>query len=231
MNRKRRNELNALGIILIGFFIFKYWKIMIIVIPILLALIIFAKSPKGKGILGEFAVSRKLGKTNPNKHWYKINNITFFDGQKSVQIDHVLINESGIHVIETKNYAGRIYGDAKSKTWKQVLAFGKVKHDLYNPIWQNYGHIKGLNEVLKLEENYYFNYVVFTSRAELFVKQSKEVIYVNKIKKAIKLKNPILDQAEVIRIYNEILLLKQNNTITNKEHIKSVKERISQNNE
>lgn len=231
MKRKRRDEYKLLALLIVGYIIYKNWKILIIVIPILIAFLIFMRSPKGKGIIGEFQVSQKIGKTKPDKFWYKINNITFFDGQKSVQIDHVLINNSGIHVIETKNYSGRIYGDAKSKTWKQVLAFGKVKHDLYNPIWQNYGHIKGLNEVLKLDESIYYNYVVFTNKSELFVKSNGEVMNVSNIKKRIKLNEPLLNKDEIVKIYNDILLLKKNNKITNKEHIESVREIIESKND
>lgn len=55
-------------------------------------------------------------------------------------IDHVVISKYGVFVIETKNYRGWIIGNEKSEYWTQVIY--KRKERLYNPIKQNYGHIK-----------------------------------------------------------------------------------------
>ncbi len=51
-------------------------------------------------------------------------------------------------MIETKNYAGRIYGSESQHDWTQVLAYGRSKNKLYNPLMQNYIHIKRLKELL-----------------------------------------------------------------------------------
>ena len=68
---------------------------------------------------------------------------------KSSQIDHVVINKNGIFVIETKNYAGRIYGRESQLEWTQVLKYGKVKNKFYNPIKQNGTHVLRVKETLK----------------------------------------------------------------------------------
>jgi hypothetical protein len=40
---------------------------------------------------------------------------------KTTQIDHVVVSEYGVFVIETKNYTGWIVGDEKSDYWTQVI--------------------------------------------------------------------------------------------------------------
>ena len=103
--------------------------------------------PTIKGAFGEYQVREKLSKLDPTK--YKVFNNLFLkleDGKTS-QIDHVVVSIFGIFVIETKNYSGWISGDERSEYWTQ--SFFKSKKRFLNPIWQNYGHVKALKEVLK----------------------------------------------------------------------------------
>ena len=59
--------------------------------------------PKIKGFLGEKSVAFLLSGLDKTK--YKlINNIMLQVGNKTTQIDHVIVSNYGIFVIETKNY-------------------------------------------------------------------------------------------------------------------------------
>lgn len=61
------------------------------------------------------------------------------------EIDIVLIHESGVYVFESKAHRGWIFGDVKNRTWTQ--SFGKGKTQKFpNPIWQNKGHAKALED-------------------------------------------------------------------------------------
>ena len=99
-------------------------------IIILLAVIIFIKSPKTKGAVGELVVGLSLGKDIPNEK-YVINDLLLYHNRKSYQIDHIVIRKTGVFVIETKNYSGQIYGQENQK-WTQVLA-GQRKTSVLNP--------------------------------------------------------------------------------------------------
>lgn len=68
--------------------------------------------PKYKGKVGEKIVAEDLEKIDGYKHI--INNVMINDNGKSRQIDHIAITEYGVFVIETKNYAGTIYGKETS---------------------------------------------------------------------------------------------------------------------
>jgi hypothetical protein len=53
-----------------------------------------------------------------------------------------VISAFGIFVIETKCYKGWLFGSEESEKWTQALY--TEKHQFYNPIQQNRGHIKAL---------------------------------------------------------------------------------------
>lgn len=53
-----------------------------------------------------------------DKSKYKvINNVVLKSGDKTSQIDHIVISDYGIFVIETKNYKGWILGSENSEYW------------------------------------------------------------------------------------------------------------------
>ena len=119
------------------------------IILIILAVVTGAilKTPKMKGIRGEYKVRRKIGKTEEGVK-YVLNDVLFDTENKSCQIDHIVINQNGVFVIETKNYGGRIYGTDTQLEWTQVLQYGKVKNKLYNPVKQNQTHIFELKKII-----------------------------------------------------------------------------------
>ncbi len=204
----------------------------LVIAGIIVITLLFFKSATGKGILGELDVRVVLGSNKEKKNKYVVNNLTFFDGKKSVQIDHILINPQGIHVIETKNYAGRIYGREQDEEWTQVLAYGKVKNKFYNPVRQNAGHIYALKQVLNLDYNYY-SYVVFTKKAELKVSSTNTLVlpsYLLRRNINKRATDKVLKSEEVVFIYNKLLDLKKGNTITKREHVRSINERIARRN-
>ena len=65
------------------------------------------------------------------------------------QIDLVVATKVGILVFEVKDYSGWIYGAGHNSQWTQVLAYGKSKYRLYNPIMQNSKHIVDLRKQLR----------------------------------------------------------------------------------
>lgn len=75
---------------------------------------------------------------------------------KTTEIDLILIHSTGLYVIESKNYKGWIFGDEKSENWTQCLnkgPEGTEKNKLYNPVKQNYNHIKYLREYLEKSDD------------------------------------------------------------------------------
>lgn len=93
------------------------------------------------------------------------------DDGKTTEIDLILIHSTGIYVIESKNYKGWIFGNEKDENWTQCLnkgSEGTEKNKLYNPVKQNYNHIKYLRKYLgKSDDIPIKSLVVFGKETEL----------------------------------------------------------------
>lgn len=112
----------------------------------ILAIWVGANFASLKGSYGEKQVSKLLQSLDRDR--YTLLNDLYIPRKNgtTTQIDHVLISDKGLFVIETKNYNGWIFGSQNSKYWTQVIY--KRKEKFYNPIWQNSGHIKELRHFL-----------------------------------------------------------------------------------
>jgi len=62
------------------------------------------------------------------------------------QIDHVAKTPSGLLVIETKNYSGKIYGKSDDKMW--TVCLGGTRRKMQNPLRQNYRHIQAVKRLV-----------------------------------------------------------------------------------
>lgn len=182
-------------------------------------------SPKIKGYLGERSVSNKLSILNQSK--YKvINNLMLQVGSKTSQIDHIVVSNYGIFVIETKNYKGWIIGNEHDEYWKQVIY--KRKEKLYNPIKQNYGHIMALKEVLKVFPNLdYISIITFTINANLKVNSTTDVIYTTKLIETIeKYKNNVISDVVKEEVYNKLASLNVDSKDNRITHIQAIHDEI-----
>lgn len=84
------------------------------------------------------------------------------------QVDLVVPSRVGIFVFEIKDYSGWIFGDANHNKWTQVLAYGKEKHQFYNPIKQNEGHITALrNSAEQLKNVPIYSIIVFYGSSDI----------------------------------------------------------------
>ena len=128
-----------------------------------------------KGIEGEEAVAAKLAE----KGWFRVKGLCLRNlylpvPEGTAEIDLLYLTRKGIFVIESKNYTGWIFGRENEPEWSvSVYAgrswLGRTKtetHALYNPIWQNAGHVRAL-EALVGEEVPLWPVVVFTGRCRL----------------------------------------------------------------
>lgn len=99
-------------------------------------------SRKIKGRLGEWALSKILNK-RCGKGTAMLDDVTLkLSEHDTTQIDHVFIAPSGIFVIETKLYKGRIFGGQYDSKW--VQKFYRSSYTFQNPFRQNYKHVKSI---------------------------------------------------------------------------------------
>lgn len=207
------------------------------------ALVFLAFRKKGitrsniKGNVGEWQVANILKGLDPNQ-FIVLNNIMLEREvwskefhktiTKTAQIDHIIVSIYGIFVVETKNYTGQIYGSADALNWNQYL-HGK-RNSFYNPIWQNRGHIRAIqqllnkNNVLWHSDNIY-PIVAFSGNAVLFVQApGYDVTYYGNLVQVIggHCKEPVMTKEEVENIANFILKNNLDSEERRREHIQNI---------
>lgn len=176
---------------------------------------IFYKKIVGKA--GEFWVKRELAKLN-KKIYYVINDVTLQDNNSTHQIDHIVISQYGIFVIETKQYNGYIYGNEYDRQWVQ-----NKKYHINNPIHQNYGHVKCLQNILKLPEDKFIPIVCIPSTAKINVKSKKHIARIYNLNEIIQSYTAkIIENSN--NIYDKILSLNIEDPQIKKQHIRNIKE-------
>lgn len=138
-----------------------------------------------KGKVGERKVANKLDWLPRNKYMV-INDVILPTPHGTSQIDHIVVSIYGIFVIETKYYNGWIYGGENSEYWTQNV-YGE-KHQFYNPIFQNEGHVKALRRVLaEFEPLDIIPIVAFSGTADIKmdIKES-HVVYWSQLRRCIR---------------------------------------------
>lgn len=194
----------------------------IVGIILLFALVIFVrlKMPIWKGKYSEKLVNDKISKLSDE--YVVFNDLLFESNGRSTQIDHVVVSPYGVFVIETKGYKGWILGGENSEYWTQTIY--KSKHQFYNPIKQNEGHVRFLRYLLKCSvEIPFIPIVVFNNAADLKVYVENHIV-INRcdlIRAISQYKTPVLDKTTVDWIVKTI---RQNHVVANKEDFKRHKQ-------
>ena len=163
------------------------------------------ETPQEKGYRGEFYVRQVVGDTVPGEK-YVINDLVFRHGDKTCQVDHVVINKNGVYVIETKNYSGTVYGSDSQRYWTQYV--GSKKHTVYNPVKQNAAHIGYIQRRLG-RKLYMVNLVVFVQNNIENI-QSDAAIPLSVLDRRLALPSKIKPYTaeQMEQIYREILALR-----------------------
>ena len=177
------------------------------------------KMPSWKGKFSENLVYNEMLRL-PDEYII-FNDLLFKSNEHSTQIDHLVVSPYGVFVIETKGYKGWIFGGENSEYWTQVIY--KSKHQFYNPIKQNNGHVRFLRYLLK---NHFdiplIPIVVFNNSADLKVNVNNHIVVNrnNLIQAISQYHEIILDANQIEWIVDTIL---QQHTIANKEEAKQHK--------
>lgn len=151
------------------------------------------------------------------------------------EIDVLYINREGIHVFESKNYSGWIFGNEKNRYWTKILYnnFKKEKLSFYNPARQNKNHIKYLKDYLKTVDVSYFSYLVFSDNATFKDVKLESSIHTlchynevnNLVLKNKAERNNKLSAERMANLYEKLSCLKSEAEIEigkKKEHIKNI---------
>ena len=129
---------------------------------------------------GEAAVRKVLTNHCRVSTAHVLNNITLKHGDGTTQIDHILITQNGIIVIETKHYSGWLFANEKQKQWTQVIF--KMKTKFQNPIFQNKKHVQAVQKLLDfVPKEQIQSLIVFTGDAEFKTEIPQGVIKLSQL--------------------------------------------------
>ena len=203
------------------------WIVGIIFFAAIIALSKLSHSKSFIGFVGEQGVRSQLNKLDKSKY-FVVNDLMIPNGRGNgtSQIDHVVVGPDGIAVIETKNWAGRIYGKGYERQWTVVL--GRRKYRKENPILQNKGHIAALQRILGQDVTMH-NIVSFGSRADLRISDVRDADLVHP-RNLVQFIRSIgmwgLTDEQCHAIHQQLLTANITNPDARKQHIKSIQQRF-----
>lgn len=204
-----------------------FYGILIAVVIIAIIVLLAINGPNIKGYFGEKKSSAMLLLLNKNDY-HIFNNIILKTCWGTTQIDHIVVSQYGIFVIETKNYKGIITGGANSGNWTQNI-WGN-KYSLSNPIRQNNGHIIALKELLpNYASNHFVSIIAFSSSATLRIKGDGKthVGYIPGLCKTIKRYDAVVfDSEQVEELCSSIIDANIDDKSERKSHKQNVRQHV-----
>ena len=96
--------------------------------------------------------------------YHHFHNVIIPTRRGTTEIDHLIVSRFGIFVVELKDRTGWIFGNASDAYWT-AIHFNK-RFKFQNPLNQNYGHIKALEEFLGVDARLLHGIVVFRGSFE-----------------------------------------------------------------
>lgn len=195
--------------------------------PVLL-IVLFAKSPFGKGLIGELLLNLAIKIKLDKKKYQLLHDVTLRTEDGTTQIDHIIVSQYGVFVIETKNMKGWIFGSENQKFWTQNIY--KKKHTFQNPLHQNYKHTKTLEKLLRVDSSKMFSVVVFVGDATFKTNMPDNVVYPRGLFKFINSYNEVLfTPREIWRIVEDIEDGRLSKSFkTHREHVDNVKATVKE---
>ena len=182
------------------------------------------------GQFGEYATEYALTNDNLDGELVVLKNVYIPVGEKTTEIDLIMVHEKGIFVFESKNYSGWIFGNTDQLNWTQCLQNGE-KHKFYNPIRQNKSHIKALAAYLGKSVTEFTSYIVFSERCSLkrVPEDTADVVIVRRHKMLRSLRNRIKDMPtkyiheEIVSIAERLEKLTNKSEVEKQQHIENLK--------
>lgn len=180
-------------------------------------------SPSIKGGIGELAVNFTTWLLLDEKLYRRVSNVTLATGDGTTQIDHVIVSQYGVFVIETKNMSGWIFGGENDAQWTQT--FHRKKHRFQNPLHQNAKHVRVLAEQFDIPQRAIHSVVVFVGEAEFKTRMPPNVRQHTGVVRYIQSFTPIvLSNEEVDRIVRQIGEQRLPETYdTHAQHVRNVR--------
>ena len=164
---------------------------------------------RAKGAEGEKAVAREIKRHHSGS---LLNDIILLNNNSYCQIDHILVTNSAVYVIETKNYSGYILGSEEGTRW--TVMYGKSKYGLYSPLKQNETHVNRIRKLIGNEVRV-IPIVIFTDERCKFASKINGVYTLDEFKRQY---NKIIKEYKVKIDKNKIYKTIKSNNVGNSSY-------------
>lgn len=137
-----------------------------------------------------------------SKNYAVLHDLRFEYNGRSAQIDHLILGQNFIFVVESKFFGGNL--EIGKDNW--VVDYGSKKYSIPSPVKQNERHIKVLQEIIDQEDIFQknkiipsiVNIVLISNKTIIKGERPKEVVYADSFREKMKssivswiLKNPL----------------------------------------
>jgi hypothetical protein len=200
-------------------------------------------------MIGEYFVKKQLEKLAKKYQGLSFHNLMLGTGDRSTQLDNLLITSKAVYVIEVKNYAGRVYGGQYQDQWYQTIRYDNkrrgrggrtytkthiAKNAFFNPIKQNLIHVNAIKQSIQSVQSLpLFNVVVFMNRTNITNVEMKDdtayVINRRHLRRLVKQKEKELNtqSVDLARIQDEFTKKNTFSKANLKKHIRKIKEKYN----
>ncbi len=214
-----------------------FYMVFVVVVLGIVILSWVLRSPKMKGKRGEAKIHNLL--LDLPDEYYVFKDVILKSGNRTIQIDHIVVSKYAIFTIETKNYRGEIFGNDNSLYWTQLIVTDVTyrrkwyktytyvtKNKFYNPVKQSMAHAYAIKNMVK-DWPYLpiVPIVVFTDMADIskiesqYCVISEEALYDT----IINYRTIYLSDIDVLNLVERINVYDYREVISDREHVKNVK--------
>jgi hypothetical protein len=188
---------------------------------------LLSRTPAAKGRAGEAKVKIATDRFLDNEKYRRIDDVTLRVFNGTTQIDHVIVSEYGVFVVETKNMKGWIFGREDQAEWTQKLY--RRSYRFQNPLRQNYKHVKALQDVLGMPRSAIHSVVVFYGNVKFKTPMPENVTHKNELINYIKsFTVPIISKDQCDVVLHKIDRARVSPTDeANRQHVETLRERFS----
>lgn len=162
-----------------------------------------------KGLQGEYKTIDYIRYVTDDDNILHDVNISDAQGH-TAQIDVVVLDYTGIYVVEVKNFANnaKVYltNSKDTKLYYKIKYQPSQEEVMYNPVWQNRAHINHLSSYLNLSTSYFVNivsiaggeYVDYVSDNNVTVTYAYNIV--NVLQSEMNRRRNVLNETDIIRI-------------------------------
>lgn len=173
-----------------------------------------------KGWLGEKKTALNIWASLNDNVYHRFHNLILPSKNGTTQIDHLLVSQYGLFIVETKNRSGWIFGSEDQAKWTQSI-FGK-KYTFQNPLRQTFRQKKVLAEFLGLSELIIHTVVFFVGDCKFKTSMPPNVLRSGLGLYIKRFKSKSLSPNEVRKILAILNSYTSECALTNRDHVKSL---------